>query len=110
MVIKRSSRTTAFPAWVLEVSDVDLLIIDIFMPERDGLETIRLVRQIKPALPIIVMFGGAQAIGSTPDYLSMATKLGAIESVRKPFKAETFIAAVTGCLGLGKESRSDQAG
>src|SRR5476651_904752 len=57
---------------ILEAGDVDLLIIDIFMPEMDGLETIRRVRQISPALPIIVISGGAQQIGSMPDYLSMA--------------------------------------
>jgi CheY-like chemotaxis protein len=90
--------------------DVDLLIIDIFMPEMDGLETIRRVRQIRPTLPIIVMSGGARQIGSMPDYLSMATRLGAVESVRKPFKSEVLIAAVNGCIGLGKESRSNQAG
>ena len=95
---------------ILETRDVDLLIIDVFMPEMDGLETIRLVRQIKPNLPIIVMSGGAQQLGSIPDYLSMATKLGAIESVRKPFKPQELMAAVTGCLGPGKEKPSHHAG
>jgi DNA-binding NtrC family response regulator len=95
---------------ILETRDVDLLIIDIFMPEMDGLETIRLVRQIKPALPIIVMSGGAQLLGSMPDYLLMAMKLGAIESVRKPFKPDALVAAVASCLGLGKERSSDHAG
>src|SRR4051794_26739251 len=95
---------------ILEAGDVDLLIVDIFMPEMDGLETVRRVRQIKPDIPIIVISGGAQQIGSMPDYLSMATKLGAIESVRKPFKPEALVAAVNGCLGLGSASRSNQAG
>jgi DNA-binding NtrC family response regulator len=83
---------------ILEADDFDMLIIDIFMPEMDGLEAIRLVRQIRPVMPILVMSGGAQ-IGAMPDYLSMATKLGAIESIRKPFKPETLVAAVTACLG-----------
>ena len=95
---------------ILEAGDVDLLIIDIFMPEMDGLETIRRVRQISPALPIIVISGGAQQIGSMPDYLSMAMKLGAVESVRKPFKPEALIAAVTGCLRLAQKRRGNQAG
>jgi len=89
---------------ILETSDFDLLIIDIFMPEMDGLETIRLVRQSKPAMPIIVMSGGAQEVGAMPDFLPMATKLGAIESVRKPFKPEALIAAVASCLGRGGEN------
>ena len=90
---------------ILDSDDFDLLIIDIFMPEMDGLEAIRLVRQTKPAMPIIVMSGGAQQIGSMPDFLPTATKLGAIESVRKPFKPETLVAAVADCLSRGEERR-----
>jgi CheY-like chemotaxis protein len=95
---------------ILENDNFDLLIIDIFMPVMDGLEAIRFVRQIKPAVPIIVMSGGAQQIGSMPDFLPMATKLGAIESVRKPFAPETLMAAVADCLSRSKESRSTQSG
>jgi DNA-binding NtrC family response regulator len=58
---------------------------------------------MKPALPIIVMSGGAQQIGLLPDFLPMATKLGAIESVRKPFKPDTLMAVVADCLGRAKE-------
>ena len=94
---------------ILEADDFDLLIIDIFMPEMDGLEAIRLVRQIRPVMPILVMSGGVQ-IGAMPDYLSMATKLGAIESLRKPFKPEALVAAVTVCLGLATEGRRNQLG
>lgn len=83
---------------ILETDEFDLLILDIFMPEMDGLEAIRLVRQIRPVMPILVMSGGAQ-IGAMPDYLSMATKLGAIESLRKPFKPDALVAAVATCLG-----------
>jgi DNA-binding NtrC family response regulator len=93
---------------ILEGDDFDLLIIDVFMPEMDGLEAIRLVRQIKPAMPILVMSGGSQ-MGAIPDYLSMATKLGAIESIRKPFKPEALAAAVTACLKLASEGRSNQS-
>jgi DNA-binding NtrC family response regulator len=94
---------------ILEADEFDLLILDIFMPEMDGLEAIRLVRQIRPVMPILVMSGGAQ-LGPMPDYLSMATKLGAIESIRKPFKPEALVAAVTACLDLAKEGRRNQPG
>jgi DNA-binding NtrC family response regulator len=73
------------------------------MPEMDGLEAIRLVRQIRPVMPILVMSGVSQ-MGPIPDYLSMATKLGAIESIRKPFKPDALVAAVTDCLSVDKES------
>jgi CheY-like chemotaxis protein len=63
----------------------DLAIIDIFMPEMDGFETIRIVRKSNPSIPIVVMSGASVAAASRPDFLSMATKLGAVRSLQKPF-------------------------
>jgi DNA-binding NtrC family response regulator len=80
----------------LESGHFDLLIVDIFMPEMDGLEAIRVVRKSKPELPIIVISGSAGA--STPDFLDMATKLGAIESIQKPFRPNTLFEVVEKCL------------
>src|SRR4051794_15537621 len=59
----------------IEDESYDLLIVDIFMPGMDGLETIRLVNERKPGLPIIVISGLSfrSASGAPPDFLSMAT-------------------------------------
>ena len=91
---------------LLEANRFDLLLIDIFMPEMDGLETIRMVRRSKPELPIIVMSGSVER-AKMPDYLSFATKLGAIESLRKPFKPATLVETVDRCLAhrAGEQSR-----
>jgi CheY-like chemotaxis protein len=83
---------------LLEADQFDLLLIDIFMPEMDGLETIRVLRRSKPALPVIVMSGVMVDRASMPDYLSFGTKLGAIESLRKPFKPAALVEAVDRCL------------
>ena len=40
-----------------QTSDFDLLFLDIFMPGMDGFETMRMVRQHRPLLPIIVISG-----------------------------------------------------
>jgi len=85
---------------LLDTGNFDLLFLDIFMPAMDGLETMRLVRQRTPRIPIIVISGRPipQDSGSTPDYLSMATKLGAVCSLQKPFKPAALFAAVVKCL------------
>ena len=84
-----------------QTGDFDLLFLDIFMPGMDGFETMRMVRQQQPQLPIIVISGRpiSSEADTTPDFLTMATKLGAVSSLQKPFRPADLLAAVTGCLG-----------
>ena len=44
---------------ILRNADFDLLIIDIFMPGMNGLETMKLAHRCRPEIPIIVMSGHA---------------------------------------------------
>jgi CheY-like chemotaxis protein len=80
--------------------DFDLLFLDIFMPGMDGFETMRMVRQHRPLLPIIVISGqsASSEADKGPDFLTMATKLGAVSSLHKPFRPADLLAAVTTCL------------
>jgi CheY-like chemotaxis protein len=89
-----------------ETGNFDLLIVDIFMPGMDGLETMRIVHQQRPDLPIIVISGRRIPSGSSgePDFLAMATKLGAIRSLQKPFKAPALRALVKSCLEAAEGS------
>jgi CheY-like chemotaxis protein len=81
-----------------EAGEFDLLFLDIFMPGMDGIETMRLVHQRQPLVPIIVISGNPIASGSGPDFLMMATKLGAVRSLQKPFKPSALLAAVADSL------------
>jgi CheY-like chemotaxis protein len=91
-----------------EAGDFDLLFLDIFMPGMDGIETMRLVHQQRPLLPIIVISGNPNLSeqGSAPDFLTMATKLGAVSSLQKPFRPAALLAAVAGCLDAAKRPSS----
>jgi CheY-like chemotaxis protein len=75
-----------------ELDEIDLLITDIFMPHCDGIETIRVVRTVSRALPIIAISGGSRIIGV--DYLQSAGLLGASAVMTKPFLPAELIALV----------------
>ncbi|MEO8317941.1 MAG: response regulator [Bradyrhizobium sp.] len=97
----------------LEAGHFDLLFLDIFMPGMDGFETMRMVRQQHPRIPIIVISGQPMPSesGSIPDFLAMTTKLGAVTSLQKPFKSAELLAAVARCLETaGRHSASWPAG
>ena len=80
-----------------QTGDFDLLFLDIFMPGMDGFETMRMVRQHRPQIPIIVISGRpiSSEADTGPDFLTMATKLGVISSLQKPFRPADLLAAVT---------------
>jgi CheY-like chemotaxis protein len=85
---------------LLETRNFDLLIVDIFMPGMDGFETMKRVHQSWPAMPVIVISGQQFSLASDrpPDFLHMATRLGAVSSLQKPFKPARLLAAVDGSL------------
>jgi DNA-binding response OmpR family regulator len=69
----------------------DLLITDIFMPDKDGVETIREFHQKYPATRIIAMSGGGSF---TVDYLTLSLEIGADKVLKKPFDADALESAV----------------
>jgi DNA-binding response OmpR family regulator len=68
---------------------VDVLITDIFMPERDGIELIHQFKSAFPQVKIIAMSGGGRI--SKRDYLPLAADIGADLVLRKPFAADTLL-------------------
>ena len=75
----------------------DLVLVDIFMPERDGLEVIRALRAAIPRPKIVAMSGGGR-IGEF-DVLQAAAALGAARTLQKPFEPHVLLAAIRDVLG-----------
>jgi CheY-like chemotaxis protein len=74
----------------------DLVITDIIMPEKEGIETIVDLRHDDPDVPIIAISGGSlQAQGS---YLPTAEALGATRTLEKPFRLHELIEVVRSLL------------
>jgi DNA-binding response OmpR family regulator len=68
-------------------------IVDIVMPDQEGLETIRMMRLRVPGIRILAMSGYDSR------YLEMAMKFGADDAVRKPFGGRELVARVQQLLG-----------
>jgi CheY-like chemotaxis protein len=74
----------------------DLVVTDILMPGRDGLEALREIREMDPGARIIVMSGGGE--NANTSFLELAEKLGAVASLEKPFTAADLLAVVARVL------------
>jgi DNA-binding response OmpR family regulator len=76
----------------------DLVITDIFMPEKEGLETIDEIKRICPQTKIIAISGGGSM--DPEDYLEIARRVGADCSLFKPFDIQLLVATVDDLLRL----------
>ena len=67
----------------------DLVVTDIIMPEREGIETIVAMKAARPKVPILAVSGG----GRTPphEFLALAKQLGADAVLTKPFRAAQLL-------------------
>jgi nitrogen regulation protein NR(I) len=79
----------------------ELVIMDVRLPGMSGLETFRVLHEIEPRLPVIIM----TAFGTTETAIE-ATKLGAFDYVPKPFEIPDILALIDQALGAGRFMRS----
>ena len=76
----------------------ELVITDIIMPEKEGIETIIELHRDFPATRIIAISGGGRT--RNLDFLKLAGQFGAAVSLAKPFSDDELIAAVDSCLAM----------
>jgi len=74
----------------------DLVLTDLIMPEKEGMETIVALRKEFPGVRIVAMSGGGRNCAG--DYLSVAAKLGAARTLAKPFSRQDVLDAVRDTL------------
>jgi two-component system nitrogen regulation response regulator NtrX len=75
----------------------DLTLLDIWMPQLDGLETLQRLKQLYPALTVVMMSGHG-----TIETAVRATKLGAYDFIEKPLSLEKVILTIQNALGMNR--------
>ena len=70
----------------------DLIITDLIMPEKEGLESIRELKKLNPDVKIIAISGGG--ITDPKMYLDLAVKFGAVRSFGKPVDNEILLSTI----------------
>jgi len=84
--------------------DIDVVLTDILMPQRDGVEVLREAKRRWPDLPVIAISGGGW-IGAT-ELLAMAERLGADNILQKPVRRDDLIRAVDDALAANLKKQA----
>jgi DNA-binding response OmpR family regulator len=82
----------------------DVVLTDIFMPNKDGIEIIKELKHSSPRTKIIAMTGGGNL--RMIEIASAAEVLGADHVIHKPFESESLLAAINAVLGNPPSPRS----
>lgn len=77
---------------LLSRESFDFILIDVFMPDQDGIETLREVKRKFPSIAVAVVSGGG--LRGRFEFLGMALKLGADGIAQKPITPDCLVAMV----------------
>lgn len=75
----------------------DLVVTDIIMPNREGIETILALRKASPSVKILAISGGYRV--GPADFLELARHVGADGSLAKPFRPSALTSLADDVLG-----------
>jgi len=89
----RTAATAGEALNILNEDTIDVIVLDIKLPDKDGLELLEHLRRDLPKVPILIISGH----GSIADAIK-AIKLGAYNYIEKPIDRDTFLAHVRNCL------------
>ncbi len=81
----------------LQNVSVNLIITDVIMPDKDGIEVIMVATKEYPQVKILAISGGGYI--SADNYLKMASSLGAHSTLVKPFDIDDLVGKVNNLIG-----------
>jgi len=91
---------------MVELDSPDVVLTDIVMPEKEGIEFIIEMREKFPCIPLIAMSGGGTRGEMT--YLKIARSLGAVSTLEKPFPIEQVVTEIERVLGTKRPKTRTQ--
>jgi DNA-binding response OmpR family regulator len=72
------------------------VVTDLILPQGEGMNAVRAMRNAAPEVPIVVMSGGGMF--SASHLLGIASSLGAVAAISKPFKPAALVDVVKGLV------------
>jgi len=90
---------------IMKSEDIGVVLTDLMMPEIDGLEFMKIVKNYRPSVPVIMITGYA-----TINTALQATQLGAFDYIAKPFSRKELISVVRRAADLVSGSSGQEHG
>ena len=85
---------------IVKEQKLDLIVLDIVMPEKEGIETILEFRRLFPEARIVAVSGGGKI--DADSYLNLARRIGAVATLTKPFSWSQLLDVVQKALTMEK--------
>ncbi len=88
---------------LLETETVQAVLLDIWMPEMDGMEALPIIKELYPDLPVIMVSGHGNI-----ETAVQATKMGAFDFIEKPPSYDKIILAISNALQFSRLARENE--
>jgi len=88
-------------------SPPNVVVLDIFMPEKDGLEMLVELRKVARSLPVLVISGKQHLLSGCS--MSLAKQLGATDVLSKPFTPKALVDRVTELVNASEQRHAPSA-
>jgi two-component system response regulator CpxR len=83
---------------LIRESDVDVVILDVLMPGKDGIQTLKEIKDLKPLVNVIMLTGNA-----TVDTAIQGMRLGAYDYLMKPTETEVLVEKIMSAYKIKAE-------